>query len=73
MEEYDKCHVCGKGVLRRRVGPETFEYKDRWLTITGYECYECIFCGESFPTKATIERTEPILTEFRRFVDTMGE
>ncbi len=65
----DSCPVCGEGKLSDKVTVERFEYKGQKLLVPDYLVYECGVCSEEFVARKTLNKTEKILTDFRREVD----
>lgn len=64
-----KCVICGKGKLIKKIVNEEFEYKGKKLTIPDYIIYSCNKCKEALVDPKTIRFTEKILTDFRREID----
>jgi HTH-type transcriptional regulator / antitoxin MqsA len=67
--EAQKCPICGAGKLKKKIGPETFEYKRETLTIPNYVTYACAECGEAIVDSATLKESGKKLKDFQREVD----
>jgi YgiT-type zinc finger domain-containing protein len=63
------CPICGKGILHRCVGDETFHYKGEPVIISGYVGYTCTVCGETIANGETIKRSGKILKEFKNKIN----
>jgi len=64
-----KCPICGTGILKKRIGEETFEYKGESITIPNYVTYECAECGEAIVDNEALKTSGKILKDFQRKVD----
>ncbi|HBL52554.1 MAG TPA: hypothetical protein DDZ34_00410 [Syntrophaceae bacterium] len=59
------CPVCGTGLLKKKVGTESFEYKGETKTIPNYVTYLCNECGGSIVDIATLKESGKILNDFK--------
>jgi len=64
-----KCVICNKGKLSKKIIKEDFKYKNKHLTIDNYAVFECNNCKEALVDPSTIRSTERVLTDFRRETD----
>jgi len=67
--EAQKCPICGAGKLKKKNGPETFEYKGESITIPDYVTYVCAECGEAIVDNSSLKESGKKLKDFRRKVD----
>ena len=67
--EAQKCPICGAGVLTKKIGTETFEYKGNTTIVSNYITYECAVCGEAVVDHETLKESGKILKDFQRKVD----
>lgn len=68
-KDNDLCPICGDGFLKEKIIRETFEYKDKYLSIDNYIVYECSVCEESLVDPKTLKDTEKVIRDFHREVD----
>lgn len=67
--EAQQCPICGDGKLKKKIGPETFEYKGKTVTIPDYVTYACAKCGEAIVDSVTLKKSGKMLKDFQREVD----
>ena len=67
--EARKCPICGAGLLKKKIGTESFEYKGKTKKIPNYVTYACSECGEAIVDSATLKMSGKILKDFQHKVD----
>ncbi len=63
------CPICGKGILKKSLIEEIFEYKGNQLKIPDYIIFQCSDCEESIVDNQTLKDSEKIIRNFQRKTD----
>ena len=69
----EKCPICEKGIMTKKVTDEVFFYRGFSIRIPNYIIYECSICEESIVDNETLERSGLMLDSFKYVVDTYWE
>jgi len=65
----EKCEICGRGFLQKKITTETFGYKGRSFDYQNYIIYECPECNEAVVDKKTLKESGRAIRDFYREVD----
>lgn len=65
----EKCQICGSDNTEKVVQTETFEYRRNKVDIPDYESLKCNNCGESVASPESVKKSEPLLREMIRKVN----
>lgn len=69
LKHGDICPVCGQGHVEEKVINGRFKYKGKECVISDYHIFACGICKEELVCPESLNKSEKILTDFRRQVD----